>query len=246
MSQDSAEWKSDGFSEVNDGEGFWEGVKDCIPTLLGYLSIGFAAGVVEKTSGLSMIEVALMSLLLYAGSGQFIAAGMIAASHPVSAIIFTIFFVNSRHLLLSAALAPYFRQQSLKQNLITGSLLTDETFGVAVTMAQKRKQLDYKWMLGLNLAAYLNWFIANMAGGFFGQWIPDPEKYGMDFALPAMFIGLLVLQILSKKDIFIDLAVAFSSILIVVAASFFFPGSTGVIVATVVASTIGMVIGRWK
>lgn len=85
-----------------------------------------------------------------------------------------------------------------------------------------------------------------MAGGFFGQWIPNPEKYGMDFALPAMFIGLLVLQIVSKKDFFIDLAVAFSSILIVVAVSFLFPGSTGVIVATIVASTIGMVIGRWK
>ncbi|MEY9867519.1 4-azaleucine resistance transporter AzlC [Peribacillus sp. B2I2] len=246
MSQDHAEWKSDGTSEVIDGEGFWQGVKDCIPTLLGYLSIGFAAGVVEKTSGLSMMEVALMSLLLYAGSGQFIAAGMIAASHPVSAIIFTIFFVNSRHLLLSAALTPYFRHQSFKQSLITGALLTDETFGVAVTTAQKKKQLDFKWMLGLNLAAYLNWFIANMAGGFFGQWIPNPEKYGMDFALPAMFIGLLVLQIVSKKDFFIDLAVAFSSILIVVAVSFLFPGSTGVIVATIVASTIGMVIGRWK
>lgn len=62
MSQDRVEWKSDGFSEVIDGEGFWQGVKDCIPTLLGYLSIGFAAGVVEKTSGLSMMEVALMSL----------------------------------------------------------------------------------------------------------------------------------------------------------------------------------------
>ena len=56
----------------NDEESFWQGVKDCVPTLLGYLSIGFAAGVVEKTAGLSMMEIALMSLLLYAGSGQFI------------------------------------------------------------------------------------------------------------------------------------------------------------------------------
>lgn len=96
----------------------------------------------------------------------------------------------------------------------------------------------------MNLAAYLNWLLANMAGYFFGQWIPDPEKYGTDFALPAMFIGLLVLQILSKKDFFIDLAVAFSSLLIVVAASFFFPGSTGVIGAMVIASAIDG--ERWK
>ena len=64
------------------GESFWQGVKDCIPTLLGILKYCVAAGVVEKTAGLNMIEIALMSLLLYAGSGQFIAAGMIAASHP--------------------------------------------------------------------------------------------------------------------------------------------------------------------
>ena len=245
MGQDSL-GKERAFIDSSGGQSFWLGVRDCIPTLLGYLSIGFAAGVVEKTAGLSMIEVALMSLLLYAGSGQFIAAGMIAASHPVSAIVFTIFFINSRHLLLSAALAPYFRHQTMKQNLLTGALLTDETFAVAINHAQLKNTIDFKWMLGLNVAAYVNWFIANMAGGFFGQWIPNPEKYGMDFALPAMFIGLLVLQILSRKKYFFDMIVAISSIFIVIAASFVFSGSTGVIVATILASTIGMVIERWK
>ncbi|MFJ7638108.1 AzlC family ABC transporter permease [Peribacillus sp. NPDC097206] len=234
------------YTDVNEGQSFWEGVKDCIPTLLGYLSIGFAAGVVEKTAGLSMVEIALISLLLYAGSGQFIASGMIAASHPISAIVFTIFFINSRHLLLSAALAPYFRHQTTKQNILTGALLTDETFGVAINHAQLNRAINFKWMLGLNVAAYFNWFVANMAGGFLGQWIPNPEKYGMDFALPAMFIGLLVLQILRHKKYFLDCLVALSAIIIVVASSFVFSGSTGVIVATILASTIGVVIERWK
>ncbi len=227
-------------------EGFWKGVKDCVPTLLGYLSIGFAAGVVEKTAGLSITEIALISLLLYAGSGQFIAAGMIAAAHPISAIVFTIFFVNSRHLLLSAALAPYFKNQTMKQNIITGALLTDETFGVAITNALNKKQLNYKWMLGLNIAAYSNWVLANIAGGFLGQWISNPEKYGLDFALPAMFIGLLILQIMSQKKYFVNIMVGISAIGIIIISSFLFPGSAGVIIATIVASTIGMVIEKWK
>ena len=227
-------------------DSFWGGVKDCIPTLLGYLSIGFAAGVVEKTAGMSISELTLMSLLLYAGSGQFIAAGMIAASHPISAIIFTIFFVNSRHLLLSAALAPYVKGHTTKQNLLTGALLTDETFGVAITHAQGRARLNFKWMLGLNLTAYANWVIANIAGGFFGQWIPNPEMYGMDYALPGMFIGLLVLQILSKKEYIMDIIVAASAIIVVVVASLYMPSSAVVILATVMASTIGMVVGKWK
>ncbi len=89
--------------EVQDQATFMQGVKDCIPTLLGYLSIGFAAGVIEMTAGLSLAETALLSLILYAGSAQFIAAGMLASNGSAVAIMFTIFFVNLRHLLLSAA-----------------------------------------------------------------------------------------------------------------------------------------------
>src|SRR5690606_22248911 len=62
--------------------GFVQGVKDCLPTVLGYLSIGFAAGVVERTAGFSLLEIALLSLLLYAGSAQFITAGMMMAGMP--------------------------------------------------------------------------------------------------------------------------------------------------------------------
>jgi len=230
----------------NEKENFWQGVKDCVPTLLGYLSIGFAAGVVEKTAGLSIMEIALMSLLLYAGSGQFIAAGMIAASNPISAIIFTVLFINLRHLLLSAALAPYFQHLSPWKNMIVGSLLTDETFGVAINHAQGKKQVNYRWMLGLNIAAYLNWILANIAGGFLGQWISNPERFGLDFALPGMFIGLLVLQILSQKKYFVDIMVALSAVLIVIAVSFFSFGSAGIMLATILASTIGMVVERWR
>jgi 4-azaleucine resistance transporter AzlC len=227
-------------------ESFFQGVKDCVPTLLGYLSIGFAAGVVEKTAGLSVAEIALMSLLLYAGSAQFIFAGMFAASNPASAIIFTIFFVNLRHLLLSAAVAPYFKHLSPWSNMVIGSQLTDETFGVAINHATSRASISEKWMLGLNSTAHINWLVANVAGGFLGQWIPNPEAYGLDFALPAMFIGLLVLQMIHRHKIVVDIAVAISAVVIVVGVSFMLSGSMGVIVATILGSTIGVVIEKWK
>ncbi len=231
---------------LHNEEGFLEGVKDCVPTLLGYLSIGFAAGVVEKTAGLSVMEIALMCLLLYAGSAQFIAAGMIAAHTPSTAIVFTIFFVNLRHLLMSAALSPYFRQLSPVRNILVGCLLTDETFGVAMNQAAAKQSIPEKWMHGLNVTAYLNWFLANLAGAFFGQWITDPEKYGLDFALPAMFIGLLVLQMVSRSKLVVDVIVALSAVIIAVAVSIAVSGSAGVIVATVLGATIGMVVEKWK
>lgn len=227
-------------------DSFLKGVKDCIPTLLGYLSIGLAAGVVQKTAGLSIAEIALISLILYAGSAQFIAAGMIAVSSSPAAIIITIFIVNLRHILLSAALSPYFRHLSPLRNMLVGSLLTDETFGVAINQALNKQQISEKWMHGLNLTAYLNWFLANVAGAFLAQWISDPDQFGLQFALPAMFIGILVISMIDRNKIKLDLVVAILAVIIAVGSSFLFSSSVGVIIATVIASTTGMVFEKWK
>lgn len=227
-------------------ETFMQGVKDCVPTLLGYLSIGFAAGVVEKTAGLSIAEIAMMSLLLYAGSAQFIVAGMIAASSSATSIIITVLFVNLRHLLLSAALSPYFKHLSPFKNMLVGSLLTDETFGVAINEATRRNTLSEQWMHGLNITAYLNWLVGNLAGAFLGQWILNPEQLGLDYALVSMFIGLLVLAMLGRKQIIRDAIVAVIAIIIAVTVSLMGSSSLGVIAATIIASTVGMVIHKWK
>lgn len=238
--------KTETFDRASDNDTFIQGVKDCIPTLLGYLSIGFAAGVVQKTAGLSIAEIALISVLLYAGSAQFIAAGMMAAGSSITSIIVTIFFVNLRHILLSAALSPYFRHLTPLKNMLVGSLLTDETFGVAINKTAKKKNISEKWMHGLNITAYLNWIAANIAGAFLGQWITNPEKFGLDFALPAMFIGLLVLLMLSREKIKLDIMVAIFAVVIAVGISSVFSSSMGVIAATILASTIGMVIEKCK
>ncbi|WIY62770.1 AzlC family ABC transporter permease [Bacillus arachidis] len=232
---------------LHGNETFRQGVKDCLPTVLGYLSIGIAAGVIEKTAGFSLVEIALMSTLIYAGSSQFILAGMFAAGAPASAIIFTVFFVNLRHLLMSAALAPYLMKVPFLKNMIIGSQITDETFGLAVQQASKKQYLSERWMLGLNVTAYLNWIIANVIGGIFGEWIPDPHTYGMDYALPAMFIGLFVLQLMSSHPkVAIHLSVAIAAIVIAYSVHFFVPASVAVIIATLTAATIGVVIEKWK
>jgi 4-azaleucine resistance transporter AzlC len=227
-------------------DSFLQGIKDCVPTLLGYLSIGFAAGVVGHTSGLSVLEITLMSILIYAGSAQFIIAGMVANHGSIAAIVFTVFIVNLRHLLLSAALSPYFRHLTTLKTVMIGSLLTDETFGVSINKASNQTSLSEKWMNGLNVTAYLNWIFATMAGAFFGQWITNPEKFGLDFALSAMFIGLLVLQLIGRKKLARDLIVVISAVVFVVGISMVTSGSVAVIIATIGAATIGVLIEKWK
>lgn len=119
-------------------ESFLQGVKDCIPTLLGYLSIGFAAGVVEKTVGLSIAEIAMISIILYSRFRPIHRGGNDSRRKHGASIIITILLVNLRHLLLSAALSPYFRHLTPMRNLLIGALLTDETFGVAIQESARK------------------------------------------------------------------------------------------------------------
>jgi len=223
---------------------FRQGVMDCVPTLLGYWSIGFAAGVIEATAGLSLLEIGLLSLFLYAGSAQFIVAGMMAAGAPVMSVVATVFFVNLRHLLMSAALAPKFAACSPWKNLLIGSQLTDETFGVAAGRLTGTERHADRWMFGLNMTAHINWIAANLTGALAGGWIADPKRYGLDFALPAMFVGLAAMIVMQRKQYKKDLPVIACAAAGFALAFQWLPGYAAVMAAAVLAAIAGAVAER--
>lgn len=231
---------------VKTDDGFIQGVKDCVPTLLGYMSIGFAAGIVGVSTHLSVMEIALFAGLLYAGASQFIACALIASGSPLSAIILTTFIVNLRNFLLSMTLAPHFKENSLLKNVGIGALVTDESFGVAVNKITQGGQLNDRWMNGLNVAAYLMWIAACVIGALFGNWISDPELLGLDFALTAMFLALLVLQLQSMKPSKLkhSIALILYMVIAMVVLSYFVPTHLAVILATMIVATIGVVTDR--
>ncbi|MDO8644652.1 MAG: AzlC family ABC transporter permease, partial [bacterium] len=103
------------------------------PILVSYLPLGFAYGLMAQGAGLDFFAAALMSVLLYAGSAQYIAVGMIGQNQPVFFIVFTIFIVNLRHILMSSALAPYLSKWSAPKRILFGTQLTDETFALHST-----------------------------------------------------------------------------------------------------------------
>lgn len=227
-------------------DSFIQGVKDCVPTLLGYISIGLAFGVVGSASGLSLVEIALLTILVYAGSAQFIFCALLLTSSPTSAIIVTIFVVNLRHLLMSLTLAPHFTRYSMLRNVGFGTLLTDETFGVAVTKQMQNGKLYGRWMDGLNITAYAFWILSCIAGAFLGQWVANPEKWGLDFALIAMFIALLVLQLSSigKHKIMHYLMLIGYMVIMMYGLSYVVPSHLAVLLATVIVATIGVVTDK--
>lgn len=223
-------------------DSFIQGVKDCIPTLLGYISIGFAFGVVGIASNLSLLEIFLLSVFVYAGSAQFIFCSLYMAGAPATAIILTVFIVNLRHLLMSFSLAPYFTKYSIGRNIGFGTLLTDETFGVAIVQAAKNKELGGRWMDGLNLTAYIVWIASCMLGGLLGQYVSEPQKWGLDYALVAMFIALLILTLSQnpKSKLVHHLRVVAVVGVSMYVLCFFLEGYVAVLFSTIIAATIGV------
>ncbi|MDO7786279.1 AzlC family ABC transporter permease [Desulforamulus aquiferis] len=217
-----------------------QGIKAALPVIFGYFPVGLAFGVLAVQAGMSVAEVFMMSLLVYAGSSQFIAAGMLATQASIGAIILTTFLVNSRHLLMTASLAPFVKNIKAKLLSILGFWVTDETYAISIAaVAKEEKSQWYFW--GLFLTAHLAWISSTVLGAMAGNFIPDPQRFGLDFALPAMFVALLILQVKHKKVIAIGLVAAFLSIAI----KLNIPGSWNIILATLISATLGVMIDKW-
>ncbi|AYW48312.1 branched-chain amino acid transporter AzlC [Tetragenococcus osmophilus] len=222
-------------------ETFAEGVKACVPTILGYLGIGFALGVVGKGVGLSVFAIFLMSIIVYAGSAQFIICGLIAIQAPITSIIATVFLVNLRHFLMSLSVAPYFRESSLLENIGIGTLLTDESYGVLTMALKKTGRVSVAWANGLNICAYFVWIIATVLGALLGNFIPDPELFGLDFALVAMFLGLFLFQVeLPMKTRTKQTIIVLMSVIVVL---YLLMWLTSAEIAVIISALVGCFVG---
>jgi 4-azaleucine resistance transporter AzlC len=221
------------------GAAFRDGARAGLPVVLGYLGIGVAAGVVERAAGLSWAEVLLVSTVLYAGSAQFVLASMLSLGNPAPVIIATVFLLNLRHLLLSAALAPRLRRIPAWKNALIGLQLTDETFVVASARAAP----SAAWMAGLNLAAWSTWAAANLAGAALSGAIGDTRT--LAFALPCMFAGLLVMQARAAPNRAVVLAVCLVAGAVAVGCHFLWPGPQAIVLATLLGATSGLLAAQW-
>ena len=110
-----------------------QGVTVAWPICLGYFPIGLALGVLAQKAGLPWWAVAMMSVLVFAGSAQFICVAMLAAKATVPAIILTTFVVNLRHVLMSSALAVHLQGVSRRFLALYSYGVTDESFAVNMT-----------------------------------------------------------------------------------------------------------------
>ena len=211
-----------------------------LPVILGYVPVGFAYGVLAMKNGFSPVNAVLMSLIVFAGSAQLIAVGLVGAGAPALSVIATTFVVNLRHLLMAASLAPFLRTWRKRELAWFGYELTDETFALH-SVRFNENVVDKAEAFCVNAFAQASWVAGSWLGVVAGGAIADIRPLGLDYALPAMFVALVVAQIKDRVHVFVGLASAALSLV------FFSAGITqwNVILATLAGASIGTGVGIW-
>lgn len=172
---------------------FRKGLATGFPIMLGYLPIAITYGVLARQTGLSLVELTMMSGLVYAGASQFMAVNMIAVSASAMEIIIATFVLNFRHFVMSLSFMNRLRNVDRKWKLRLSLGLTDESFAVsAFHPKEASKKHGAFFYLGIFMIAYLSWVFGSLLGGVLGDVVPASLSQSMGIALYAMFIGLLI------------------------------------------------------
>lgn len=214
-----------------------DGFKQAIPIIVGFIPVGFTFGVLATKNGLPGHLTVLMSFLVLAGSSQFIAISLFAASMSPITIIVTTFIVNLRHFLMSAAIAPHLSKMPMLRKLMFSFQLIDETF--AIHMANiDRNNFGEAQAITLNCIAHFCWTAGTAIGVCGSHLIADIKPLGFDYALPAMFVVLLIWQIKSNMHAMVAAISACTAVGLYLAGA----QQLCVILASIFGATAGVVL----
>ena len=220
---------------------FREGAKAALPSVLGYLPVGITFGILARKAGLTSFEVGLMSLFVYAGASQFLAIEMISKGIPNFSIILATFFINLRHILMSSNLSVYLRNVRIPILGLLSAQMTDESYAVAILKLPWMENRPH-YLLGLQIISQLAWVGGSVAGALFSS-VATSTGWGLPFALPALFICLLVLQIKNTHHFWVVVIAGIFSLFF----RWILPGNWYILVTAILASGIGVTIERiWR
>lgn len=222
---------------------FLAGARDTFPLIVGAIPFGIIFGTLAVGSGLSVAATLAMSAFVFAGSAQFIAVGLVAAGTGWPLIVLTTFVVNLRHALYSATLAPYVSRLPQRWQIPLAFWLTDETFAVVVEKCTRfNPPPSTRWYyLGSALAMYLNWQFCTFLGVTAGQMLPDAAAWGLDFAMPVTFIGMVMPYLKNRAMVVTTLVAGIAALL-----TFTMPHKLGLMAATLVGIAAGVIVDKWE
>jgi 4-azaleucine resistance transporter AzlC len=215
--------------------GVVRGFRDCLPVALGVGAYGLVFGVLARRAGLSVLEAALMSATVLAGAAQLVAVELWTDPLPAAVILLTTAVVNLRYLLMGAALRPWFARLTTSQAYGSVFFLTDEDWALA--MADLRSGAGRgAYLLGAGLALWTLWVAATVLGATAGGAVGDPARFGLDFALTAVFLTIAVSLWEGRSDVLPWTSAG----LVAVAGATFLPGRWYIVLGAVAGAVAGV------
>ena len=217
--------------------GFTEGFRAAAPLWLGVLPFGLVYAVVARDAGLSLIETQALSVLVFAGSAQFSAAGLFGSGAAAIEIVSTTFLLNVRHVLYGLSLGRRIPLRGWRR-ATAAYFLTDEAFGVVAA----REERTFAFLLGAELSLFATWNLATLGGALVGTAIPDPAELGLDLVFPLAFLALLVPLVRTRVELLV--AVVSGAVAYVLAEGL--PGGLPILVTGVAGSLLGASLTRGR
>ena len=175
------------------GDEVLRGLRASFPVMLGFIPFALVLGAQAAQNGLSVIEVPLMTGMNFGGGSEFTAMRLWTSPPHVLLIVAMSFLVNSRHILMGAALAPYLRHLPKRTAIPALFLMYDESWAMALADAQRQQSgtVSFPYYLGVSVGLYLTWVIFTAAGAALGAVVGNVEEYGFDMAFTAVFLVFL-------------------------------------------------------
>ncbi|GIC78718.1 AzlC family ABC transporter permease [Moritella sp. F3] len=214
-----------------------KGAIAAMPLSIAVIPWGILAGSYAIEAGLDMLQSQAMSAIVFAGAAQLVAVGMIKSGIGLTSILLTTLLITSRHFLYGMAMRHQMSPLPLRWRLTLGFLLTDELF--AICSETKQHKFDRWFAFGGGFSFYLIWNIASAVGIIAGQQIPNLDELGLDFAIAATFIALVVPAIKTPS---ILVSVLVSLVMAVVCELFHVPG--GLLIAALSGMSAGMLTAK--
>jgi 4-azaleucine resistance transporter AzlC len=177
-------------------------VLDGLGIVVGAAGFGFVYGLAARGAGFSPIEASAMSVIVFAGAAQFAAVGYVVGGFSWPGVVLLTAFLNARHLLYSAALAPYLADRPRPVRALMAHLLTDEAFALTIAHWRRIGRADPwgYWWAGI-VTTFIPWNLATLLGVTVGGAIPDPTRFGLDVIFPAAMAGLAVGLVTGRREL---------------------------------------------
>jgi 4-azaleucine resistance transporter AzlC len=201
------------------------------------LPVGLVYGLSTLQAHFSLVDVVVSCLVVLAGGAQFAAAGLVKDHASWAAIAGVTLLVNARHLMYSAAIAPYTTSRSWRERAVMAHFLTDETFALSLAHFRRIGRFDARGYWLAAMVIVVPWTLGSTIG-YVAAGAVDTNRLGLDVAFPAAMAGLSLGMVSGRRDI----AAAAGAVLVAVPVGLLAGASLGLVGGAVIGPLIGLAV----